>query len=332
MHFAISVIAIFAVSFFFVFLAQKLRFPYVVGMIVSGMILGFPLMREVLIEPNTSLIMSIGDMGFLFIMFLAGLEVSLKELYKERVKSVYVAAFAAVVPFLLGFFVFYLMGFPLVTALCVGICMSITAEATKEWVLLELGKLKTRAGAIMTEAGIIDDIIGISLFILLGVFLAESFLMGEESLLLAGGILAFFLGVMFHKTFGKENTVSLERFILFFILPFFFVTMGLRMEMINLVFNPLLLVVVLVVATLGKIVGTMLSKPLVKLKTKQLYLIGWGMNSRGAVELAIAFIALKAGMIPTDLYSSIIVMALVTTLVFPFILSRMIKKEPKIMN
>ena len=56
------------------------------------------------------------------------------------------------------------------------------------------------------------------------------------------------------------------------------------------------------------------------------------MNSRGAVELAIALIAFRSGLIPTELYSSLVIMALFTTLLFPFIIIRMIKKDSRIMN
>jgi Kef-type K+ transport system membrane component KefB len=46
-----------------------------------------------------------------------------------------------------------------------------------------------------------------------------------------------------------------------------------------------------VVATLGKVLGTMLMKPFTDLSWRQTYLIGWAMNSRGVVELVIAEIA-----------------------------------------
>jgi len=332
MYFPITIAVILIISFLFTLISKRMKLPPVIGLFIGGIVLGLPYVKDLILAGNGSIVLYLGDIGFLSLMFLAGLEVSWNVLSKEKKDSAFVAVFASVVPFLLGFAVFYAMGFPLLTALTVGVCMCITAEATKGIVLTELRKLKTRAGAIMLEAGIIDEIIGISIFILLGLFLAENFLLGEEFLLMVGGILAFFFGIMFHRSLGRENIEGLESFLVVFIMPFFFVSIGVRADMISLVLNPLFLAVVLTVAVLGKIFGTLLTKPFVKMRAKQLYLIGWSMNSRGGVELAIAFIALKAGMLTTDIYSSIVIMALATTLVFPFIITRMIRKDPKIMN
>jgi Kef-type K+ transport system membrane component KefB len=92
------------------------------------------------------------------------------------------------------------------------------------------------------------------------------------------------------------------------------------------------LLIIIGIAMAGKLAGTFLTKPFTKLNWKQLHLIGWGMNSRGAIELALALIAFRSALIPVELYSSLVIMALTTTLIFPFVITRMIKKEPGLMN
>ena len=52
------------------------------------------------------------------------------------------------------------------------------------------------------------------------------------------------------------------------------------------------------------------------------------MNSRGAVELVIALLALNHGLITQEVFSALVAMAIVTTLDFPFVLQREIKKNP----
>jgi len=52
------------------------------------------------------------------------------------------------------------------------------------------------------------------------------------------------------------------------------------------------------------------------------------MNSRGAVELDIVLLALNHGLITQEVFSSLVPMAIITTLVFPFILQHEIKKNP----
>ena len=68
------------------------------------------------------------------------------------------------------------------------------------------------------------------------------------------------------------------------------------------------------------------------LNWKQLHRIGWCMNSRGAVELVIALLALKVGLLTKPLYSAIVIMTLLTTLVFPFVLRYIVNKDPKVMG
>jgi Kef-type K+ transport system membrane component KefB len=115
------------------------------------------------------------------------------------------------------------------------------------------------------------------------------------------------------------------------IIPFFFINIGLHFDVASLINNIGLVILVLVVATAGKIIGALVAKPLTDLSWKQSYLVGWGMNSRGAVELVIAEIARMSGLISSELYSAIVIMAVFTTMLFPVILRAMIKKDRKIM-
>ena len=315
------------------FFAQKLRQPAVVALIILGVTIGTPFLREIFLGPNVDFIKKIGEAGLICLMFLAGLEISWSMLYQEKKEAALVASFAAALPFILGFLAFTLLGFPFSTALLVGVCISVTAEATKARVLLGIKKLKTKVGSLMIGAGIIDDILGISSLFFISYFFAGSFKFDELFLLLAA-IVAFFAGILVHKAVGRKmaKVKYLEKFLLFFVVPFFFVAMGIDFSFPSLAVSPFILLLIVLIAILGKIGGTLLTKPFLHLSFKKLYLIGWGMNSRGAVGLAIAFIGFKIGLLPTDIYSAIIVTALLTTLIFPFVLTGMIKKDPLIME
>ena len=333
MNIIITLIICISASFLITLLAKKLKISVVIGLIIVGLIIGSPILKGIILEPNTEFILILGNVGLITLMFLAGLEVSWRGLYKERKNSLYLAFFAFIIPFSLGFFIFLFLGFPLLTALTIGICMSITAEATKARVLLELKKLKTKIGSLMMGAGIIDDILGIFLFLLIS-FLFIHTIITKEIIILLSAIISFFIGVVVHKFIGRETKKIhyLEKFLLIFIVPFFFIAMGLYFALQSITLNPWILIIVIIVAISGKILGSLFSKPLTKLKLKQLYLVGWGMNSRGAVELAIAFTAFKVGLLDNNTYSSLIIMALVTTLIFPFFIRRMIQKNPGIMR
>ena len=64
-----------------------------------------------------------------------------------------------------------------------------------------------------------------------------------------------------------------------------------------------LLLLVFAIAVAGKLLGTVLSSAFTKISIKKSLLLGWGMNSRGGIELAIALLALRLEIITPILYS-----------------------------
>ena len=157
---------------------------------------------------------------------------------------------------------------------------------------------------------------------------------------LIGAIVAGFLLQLSMIKFRKTKKVKTEEQIreairlmtLAFLAPFFFINIGLNFEFDTLFINPLLLIGSTIIAFIGKILGTLIIKPFSKLSLKQLYIIGWAMNSRGAVELIIALTSLQFGLIPLEIFSVLIFLSLITTITFPFVLQREIMKNPKIVK
>lgn len=332
MNLIITIIFVLITAYIIIKLGSKIKIPSVVSLILLGFVLDLPFLKSIFIEPNTQFIFNFGDIALICLMFLAGLESSWKIMYSEKKDALVIAVFASFIPFLLGFGVFKILGFSLLISIIIGICMSITAEATKARVLLDLRKLRTRVGAAMMGAGIIDDIMGLSFFILITYLLKVVYL--KEDLLIAGAVIFFFIGILVQINIGRENIIvrNSEKLLFLLVVPFFFVSVGLHFDMNSLVLNPLILVIMIIIAIAGKLIGTFLTKPFTKFSWNQLHLIGWAMNSRGAVEMALALIAFRSNLIPIEIYSSLVVMALFTTLIFPFIITIMIKRNPKIMD
>lgn len=333
MNIIITLVICLLISFLLTLLAKRLQISTVIGLIIAGLILGSPVLENIILKPHTEFVLTLGNAGLIVLMFLAGLEVSWSMLYKQRRNSIYLASFAFIIPLLLGFLVFLFLGFSMITALTIGICMSITAEATKARILLELRNLKTKIGSLMMGAGIVDDVLGMVLFALLSIMLVHSIAI-KELLILFTAILSFFVGIVVHRFIGREirKIRYLEKILLVLVVPFFFIAMGIHFSLQSISLSPWLLVIVIIVAIVGKMFGSISTKPFTKLKLKQLYLVGWGMNSRGAVELAIAFTAFKVGLLDIHIYSSLVIMALVTTLIFPFFVRRIVRKEPNLME
>lgn len=148
---------------------------------------------------------------------------------------------------------------------------------------------------------------------------------------------AFLAGIILQKSFVLKRDElheehEIETFLFGFIIPFFFINIALNFDFNALIETPALVAGVILIAMAGKLIGALLVKPFDNLKWRQLYMIGWGMNSRGVIELVVANLALNAGLIDKKLYSAIVVMAVVTTLISPFVMRYLIKKHPQIMN
>jgi len=312
------------------YLLKRLYVPHIVSLILTGLFLGLPQVRNYVLEPNTSVILMFGDLGILFSMFLAGMNSSKELLNSEKLDSLIISIFAGFIPFAFVLSLFMLLGFPLTTSLVIAVCMSITAEASNIEVLLYLKKLKTKVGSIIVEAGLFDDVIGLIIFLVIQFVLHEASV--KDDLMLIAIFAMFFLGVLFQKLKEFKMTEFLEQTAKYIVIPFFFISMGLHFNFEALLFNPLLLIFILSLGIIIKLLSTLLAKRFVSLKTCQLYLIGWAMNSRGEVELVLAFVAFRNSLIGIDVYSSLIMMALLSTLIFPVVVSYMIKKQPNIMT
>ncbi len=172
----------------------------------------------------------------------------------------------------------------------------------------------------------------VMIFILVLAALSESLNVGY----LIGAIVGGFLLQLSMKGISRKHQSELIHTIklvaLGFVVPFFFVNVGLRFDLSTFLSSTTLIIATVLIAFLGKMIGTLIVKPLSSLNLKQLYYMGWAMNSRGAAELVIALIAVQYGLIPLEIYSALVAMSIITTLVFPPVLARGIRKNPELMD
>jgi Kef-type K+ transport system membrane component KefB len=111
-----------------------------------------------------------------------------------------------------------------------------------------------------------------------------------------------------------------------FLVPFFFVVMGTQVDLsVFTKFDLIQAAVILTIfAVLGKLIGCGLGG--ITLGLKEASLVGVGMVPRGEVGMIVASIGLSMGVISSDLYSIVIFMVIVTTLLTPPVLAKMISK------
>lgn len=103
--------------------------------------------------------------------------------------------------------------------------------------------------------------------------------------------------------------------------PFFFVSAGFEVSLAVFRTDLVLLTLVIVLATLGKILGTALFYIPSGYGWREGVVVGSGMNGRGAVEIIVAELALAQGLIDRDVFSILVFMALFTTATVPVLLT-----------
>ncbi len=147
---------------------------------------------------------------------------------------------------------------------------------------------------------------------------------------------AFVAGFYFgRKTIDAEsydqvrNAISAMTF--GFLAPIFFASIGQNLSLSALAGAPMFVGILVVVAFFGKVFGAGGAARIFGFSMRDSAAIGVGMSPRGAVELVIAGIALKAGLfdvtatdspVVNNLFSAVVIMAVVTTVVSPVILQR----------
>jgi Kef-type K+ transport system membrane component KefB len=140
---------------------------------------------------------------------------------------------------------------------------------------------------------------------------------------------AFILGVAMPSGFFAQHlTAGVEPLVTTFLLPLFFVYSGLNTQ-IGLVNSPTLWAVtlgILIVSIAGKGIACTLAAWLNKVPLRESVALGALMNARGLIELILLNIGLTAGIITPTLFSILVLVAIVTTLmatpVFDFVYGR----------
>lgn len=118
----------------------------------------------------------------------------------------------------------------------------------------------------------------------------------------------------------KSSTIqNLEAFVLAGFSPIFFAFVGLKVNLWTLSGWGLPLLVI-GIAIFGKLAGCYLGGRLGRLSPWESLALGFGMNARGAMELIVAMIGLSLGLLTQEMYSTIVLVAVVTSFMAPLLL------------
>lgn len=138
---------------------------------------------------------------------------------------------------------------------------------------------------------------------------------------------AFIAGVLLAESPEKDKIRRDLAPLSYIIVPIFFILIGVAVD-IKFTFRLLVITIIVVaLAVIGKFLGSGLGAYVSKFNRYQIPIIGAAMIPRGEVGLIFAKQGFQSGIYDPDLYSALITMAIVTTLIAPPILRRLYMKQ-----
>jgi Kef-type K+ transport system membrane component KefB len=132
---------------------------------------------------------------------------------------------------------------------------------------------------------------------------------------------AFLCGIVISSTGAvhPRHLATLQTIVLSVLAPVFFATAGLRMDL-TVLRHPAVAacaVVVILAAVVGKFAGAFLGAMLVRLDRWRALALGAGLNARGVVQIVVASVGLRAGVLNTASYTVVVLVAITTSAMAP---------------
>ncbi len=354
---------------------EKIKLPGLVGLLVAGVIFGSSGLG--LLDSKSETMILLADIGKIYLMFVAGLEIDLEQFRRTKNRSLTFGFATFAVPLIGGILVGRIFGFSWNTAVLIG---SLLASHTllAYPIVRRLGVVNNEAVTVTIGATIFTDIgallvlaicLGVNqgdftaadlgillgslalytlvvlfgldrlgreffrrskndhsnqfLFILLSLFVAS---VGAEAIGIEKIVGAFLAGLAVNDVIGDgpvKEKVEFVGTVLF--IPIFFVDMGLLLDLnafkdiLGSVGIPLAIVVALL---LSKFLAACIAKLIFRYSWQQTITM-WSLSlPQVAATLAAALIAFQAEIINEEVFNSVILLMLVTSIAGPLITSR----------
>ena len=287
-------------------LARRARLPAVIGELCAGIILG-PTVLNLFPTPSSGREV-LARIGLICFLFIAGLEVNLGHVQRHGLAVAFTSLGGILLPFATAFIAVRL--WPSIwqqslsvngLSLFLGAALAISALPVIARIILDLKLERLPLASVILASATIDDLLGWSLF---------AIIVGSKAPLTTLTVVPFLLGALLSPKLGGNARV--RQLVIWFLAPFFFVSVGLRANFIA-SFDWLLVLVVIVIAAIGKIAGVTIGARLSGFSIREAAAIGMAMNARGAVEMVLASVALQAKIIDARLFVALVVMAVVTS-------------------
>jgi Kef-type K+ transport system membrane component KefB len=371
------------------YLSYRLGQPSVLGELLVGIILG-PSVLNILHLPFFTdehlgeVIHQLAEIGVMLLMFLAGLELHLKDLGRSGKVAILSGTLGVILPLMLGIGVGLSFQMDFLSALFIGLILSATSVSISAQTLMEMNVLRSRVGIGLLGAAVFDDVLvvlGLSLFtavvlsdatgpasilivfVKMFAFLVSASVIGwlllpklsrkVTDFPVSQGLTAFTMVVVLLYGWGAEvigsmaaitgaflaglmlsrspvrerieHGVSILAYGVF--VPVFFINVGLSANAREMGGeNIWLFLAMSLVAILGKVVGAGAGAGLSGFERQDALRLGVGMVSRGEVGLIVAAVGINEGIIGQEVFSALVGVVIITTLLTPLLLKALYSK------
>lgn len=314
-------------------LATMVRQPAVVGEILAGVLFSPSILGTRYHVGSTWLTLASFYAG-IFFLFFAGFEIQLSSVMSRIRTGLAVAIAGAAVPFLLGYglgtsfpnhFGFDGRASPATFGLFLGISLAVSALPVIARTLMDVGVYHSPIGSVTMSAVIIDDIIGWVAFSAMIVTSIHS----EPGAWIRFHmpVMAYLLGVVVGEATRKRKIPArkaAEWLANRAFSPLFFAVIGLKLGDFSR-FDLGLTLTLIAIATLGKVIACTVAAKWSGLSARDSWSVGFAMNSRGAMSVLLSSLGHELGMIGDRLFLSLVIMALVTSMMSGPALRRILK-------
>lgn len=137
-------------------IAASFKQPTVLGQLLAGIIIGPAVLN---LAHHSHLIEALATVGVIFLMFLAGLETDIAEFKRVGKASAYTAAGGVLLPFPGGYLTGHFFGLPDNTSIFLGLLLCATSVSISVSTLRELNMLRSKEGATILGAAVLDDVL-----------------------------------------------------------------------------------------------------------------------------------------------------------------------------
>ena len=165
MSLIIAILLLLVVSRVAAELAERAGQPAMIGEIAAGLLLGPSVLNLVHGSPELT---AIADLGLLLLMLLAGMQISLEQLFDAfKGRKIWISLLGFLLPLTLGIGAGVALGLDGNRTLFIGLCIAITALPVSIRILMDLGRLDTRVGRYIVGAAIANDVLALLMLVLL---------------------------------------------------------------------------------------------------------------------------------------------------------------------